>query len=274
MRNLFLSICLIVCFAAIAVAETPVPVQRAWKVDGVERLAMVYVPTAAKTEKSPLIFAFHGHGGNMRYSVRKFSYHTIWPEAIVVYMQGLPTPGALTDPQGLRNGWQSSAGTQGDRDLKFFDAVLTSLKQEVKVDEKRIFATGHSNGGSFTYLLWEERGDTFAAVAPCAAIAARSQAKLKPKPVLHFAGEKDPLVRYAWQQRTMDALKRLNGCDPEGKEWAKTGTTTCTVYSSKSGPPVITAIYPGEHALPEEASALIVKFFKEQGVTKSVAAKD
>ena len=273
MRSLLVGLVVALCFAVPASAETPVPVQRSWKVDGGERLALIYIPTAARTEKSPLIFAFHGHGGNMHYAARKFNYHTLWPEAIVVYMQGLPTPGALTDPQGLRNGWQSAAGTQGDRDLKFFDAVLASLQHEVKVDDKRIFATGHSNGGAFTYLLWAERGDTFAAVAPCAAIAARSQPKLKPKPVMHVAGENDPLVRYAWQQRTMDALKKLNGCDATGKEWAKSGSTTCTVYSSKSGPPVVTAIYPGAHNLPDEASALIVKFFKEQGAKKPIDSK-
>jgi len=31
---------------------------------------------------------------------RKFSYHTLWPEALVVYPQGLPTAGKLTDPRG------------------------------------------------------------------------------------------------------------------------------------------------------------------------------
>ena len=39
--------------------------------------------------------------------------------------------------------------------------MLKSLKQDYKVDEKRIFSTGHSNGGGFTYLLWSERPDVF-----------------------------------------------------------------------------------------------------------------
>ena len=52
--------------------------------------------------------------------------------------------------------------------------MLTTLKKDYRVDEKRIYATGHSNGGGFTYLLWAARGDVFAAVAPCAAAAPRS----------------------------------------------------------------------------------------------------
>ncbi|MEI9864297.1 MAG: hypothetical protein WDN00_07025 [Limisphaerales bacterium] len=45
--------------------------------------------------------------------------------------------------------------------MKFFDAVLARLKQDYKVDAKRIYCTGHSNGGGFTYLLWLARGDVF-----------------------------------------------------------------------------------------------------------------
>ena len=125
-----------------------------WKVDGVAREALVYAPATAKTDPSPVVFAFHGHGGTMKYAANKFAYHKHWPEAIVVYMQGLNTPGALTDPEGKLPGWQKTFGDQGDRDLKFFDAVLATLKKDYKVDEKRIYATGHSNGGGFTYLLW------------------------------------------------------------------------------------------------------------------------
>ena len=232
--------------------------RREWKVDGAVREALVYVPLRAKTEATPVIFAFHGHSGTMDHAARTFGYHTLWPEALVVYMQGLNTPGILTDPEGKKPGWQSRIGDQGDRDLKFFDTVLTDLKQDYRVDEKRVYATGHSNGGGFTYLLWAARGDRFAAFAPSAAPAAKNLALLKPKPVLHVAGEKDPLVKFVWQQQTMNALRNLNGCGA-GKPWAK----DCTLYESKLGTPVVTFIHPGTHKFPEVAPALIVKFFKE-----------
>lgn len=255
-------ICL--CLAALLIASTaraaePL-IHRQWTVDGVVREALVYVPPSAQTNAAPVIFAFHGHGGSMQNAARLFSFHTRWPEAIVVYPQGLNTPGRLTDLEGKKPGWQSGAGDQGDRDLKFFDIVLASLQHDFKVDAKRLYATGHSNGGGFTYLLWAKRGERFAAVAPSAAVAPKSMPKLKPKPVLHVAGEKDTLVKYEWQRQTMDALRKLNQCS-EGQPWM--GENGCTLYPSKLDAPVVTFIHPGTHQFPANAPDLIVKFFKE-----------
>ena len=232
--------------------------RREWTVDGVVREALVYVPPKAKTEATPVIFAFHGHGGSMNNAARTFGYHTLWPEAMVIYPQGLKTPGMLTDPDGKQPGWQSRSGDQDDRDLKFFDAVLADLEPEYHVDKKRMYATGHSNGGSFTYLLWAARGDRFAAFAPSGAPAGRNLAWLKPKPVLHVAGRNDPLVKFAWQEQTINALRKLNQCGA-GEPWGK----DCTRYESKVAAPVVAFIHPGTHRFPEAAPALIVKFFQE-----------
>jgi len=257
--------------AAAPVQQAAKPVQKRleWSVDGVKREAIVVIPptpapAAATTAPTPVIFGFHGHGGNARYSVRTFAYQTHWPEAICVYMQGLPTPG-MTDPKGLKNGWQKTVGDQEDRDLKFFDAVLATLRKDYKIDEQRIYAAGHSNGGAFTYLLWAARGEIFAAVAPAAA-GMRTYRDLKPKPAMHIAGEQDTLVPFAFQKRAMAEVRKINGCEAEGKEWAK----GCTLYKSKGGTPFVSMICPGDHTFPAEAPELIVKFFKEQ--VKSAAA--
>ncbi len=247
---------------AIAFAADPLA-EKEWTIDGIARKALVHIPDSARTSPSPVVFAFHGHGGTMAHAARTFSYHTHWPQAIVVYMQGLNTPGKLTDPEGKRPGWQSGSGDQEDRDLKFFDAVFASLKSDFKVDESRVYATGHSNGGSFTYLLWATRGDLFAAVAPSASIPGKESRNLKPKPVLHVAGQNDPLVKWDWQKRTMDAVRQLNGCDAEGAEWEKAGELAGTVYPSKTGTPFVSLISPGGHVFPTEAPRLITKFFKE-----------
>lgn len=235
-------------------------VRREWTVDGVKREALLYVPTSAKSKAAPVIFGFHGHGGNMNNAARQYHFQALWPEAMVIYPQGLNTVGKLTDPEGKKPGWQSTPGDQNDRDLRFFDAMLASLKQDYKVDEKHLFSSGHSNGGGFTYLLWATRGDKFAAMAPSAAVGTYFDL-LKPKPVLHIAGENDPLVKFAWQKLMMDKVREINQCT-EGKPWEL--DKNCTFYPSKAGTPVITAIHPGTHNYPKEAPEVIVKFFKSQ----------
>jgi polyhydroxybutyrate depolymerase len=231
------------------------------KIEDTARTALVYAPAAAKEKAVPVVFVFHGHGGSMLNAARSFAMHRHWPEAIAVYPQGLPTPGKLTDPEGKRAGWQSAAGVQGDRDFKFFDALLTKLKTNYKVDEKRLYCTGHSNGGQFTYLLWAERGDQFAAFAPSAAVMNRPR-ELKPKPAMHLAGEKDELVKYRWQTAMMQAVRRRNGCDATGAAWGEHST----LYASKAGTPVVTYIHPGGHEFPREAVPQMVKFFRQHSL--------
>jgi polyhydroxybutyrate depolymerase len=238
--------------------ENPTP--RTWTVDGVTREALVYAPSKPSSGKVPLVFDFHGHGGTARHAARTHHIHETWPEALVVYMQGLNTPGKLTDPEGKRSGWQAGPGDQKDRDLKFFDAVLESMKKDHSVDETRIYATGHSNGGAFSYLLWAKRGDTFAAFAPVAAPAGRYFTDAKPKPLFHIGSEKDPIVPFALQRRTLEYVKKLNDCADKGEEWAK----GCLRYPSKKGTPVVIYLHNEGHKYPEATPALIVKFFQEQ----------
>ncbi|MES2594082.1 MAG: prolyl oligopeptidase family serine peptidase [Verrucomicrobiota bacterium] len=242
-----------------------------WQVDGAIREGILHIPASAHSFPAPVVFAWHGHGGSMRQAANSFGYHQIWPEAICVYLQGLNTPGRLTDPEGKKPGWQHRVGDQGDRDLKLFDAVLANLKKDYKIDENRIYSAGHSNGGGFTYLLWQARGEVFAAMAPSAAfMGMRETTSLLPKPVLHVAGETDPLVKYEWQKALIDALKTNNQCG-EGRPWSD--SKLCTEYSSKTGNPVVTCIHPGAHGFLKEAPALIVKFFKEHPKATKPAVK-
>lgn len=239
----------------VAAAETLA--RRTWNVDGVAREGLVYVPANAATQPVPLVFAFHGHGGSMRQASRSFDLHTLWPQAMVVYLQGLNTPGRLTDPEGRKAGWQHDRGDQGDRDLKFFDAVLADLRQAYRIDARRVYAMGHSNGGIFTYLLWATRGDVLAAVAPSGAAAPRLLRLLKPKPVLHVAGEADPLVKYDWQRRTLDAVLKLNQTGA-GVPWSHGGK----LHHSKLGAPVVDWTHPGGHEFPAAARGAIVLFLQ------------
>ena len=225
-----------------------------WQVDGETREAIVYVPASPEGERVPLVLSFHGYGDNMQ-NFQYTNVHVAWPDAIVVYFQGLERRGGLP-------GWQVERGG-GDRDLKLVDVALGSLRETYNVDDDRIYATGFSNGGMFTYLLWAERPDVFAAYAP---VAARLRPSVRPEhsgPVFHVAGERDRVVRFADQEAAIAVAIDVNSVE---------ATTSCgagcTVHGADTAAPVMTWIHPGAHVYPRGTSQRIVSFFREHSRTR------
>lgn len=250
------------CLAAICVASTiraaePTPTK--WTVDGVEREALVYLPSTASKSKPPVILAFHGHGGNMHFAALGMAFQNSWPEAIVVYPQGLPTPGIVMDFEGNKPGWQNQPGQQGNRDLKFVDAILKMLREKYSIDESRIYATGFSNGGLFSYLLLSQRPNVFAAFAPGGAVLLPQLSLTQARPVFHYGGQSDRLAKFAKQQATIEQLRKFNGCADQGQSCGN----QCIIYNSTKGAPVATFIHPGGHFYPPAVTSLIVTFFQE-----------
>lgn len=232
----------------------PVSHVESYRVDGLTREALVFEGngTAPKTERA-LVLAFHGHGGTMRSAARAFAAETFWPEATVVYPQGLSAKG-IRDPEGKSSGWLRDG--EGDRDLKFVDAILARAAKGT--DPRRVYAMGHSNGGNFTYVLWARRGDRFAAYGPSGSPAGRLLPDLRPAPAFLTAGEGDPLVRFRFQKRTHDAILALNGADLT----KKITDGLVTTYPSTTGPETGTYIHPGGHEYPRGAAEATIAFFR------------
>jgi polyhydroxybutyrate depolymerase len=204
---------------------------------------------------------FHGHGGTAAHAARTFAVHPQWPEAVVIYAPGLPTPGRMSDPEGRRPGWQHAPGGESDRDLKFVDAMLDWAKARYRIDPARVYATGHSNGGTFTYVLWTARASVFAAFAPSASVFRKELiASARPKPALILLGEKDDLVPVGAQRLSLSAVLQLNRASRTGEPWS---ARYATVYPSSVGASTVAYVHPGDHTLPVDAGQLIAKFFKE-----------
>lgn len=201
-------------------------------VGGEMRQAFVFAPSPPPAgAKLPVVLAFHGRGDN----IRDFQYvnlHVAWRDAVVVYVQAL-------DRDGL-SGWQTERGQDGDRDLQLVDAALAALRKKYPVDDDRIYATGFSNGAGFTYLLWAERPDVFAAFAVVAGRLRPSVRLTQPRPLLAVGGERDPQISIGDQRAAIRAAMAANGDRAE----------------------VVTWIHAGGHSYPRGTSERIAGFFQ------------
>ncbi|HZP65040.1 MAG TPA: prolyl oligopeptidase family serine peptidase [Rudaea sp.] len=236
-----------------------VPQRMTFDVGSTEREALVFSPAAGGAdEKHPLVFAFHGHGGNMRGFAQAAELQSHWPQAIVVYPQGLPTPSRI-DAEGTKPGWQARAGEQADRDLKFVDAMLASLRKQYRVDDQHVFATGFSNGAFFSMLLWLERSNDFAGFAVVGGGLHAGMTLPVPKPVLHIAGETDPLVTPSIARFAIAEEQRADAAPDPGENCG----AGCTLFHGKAD--VKTVWHPGGHIYPPQAAELTVEFFRTSG---------
>jgi polyhydroxybutyrate depolymerase len=243
---------LLVLYGSAASAEV-----MTWNVDGVTREAIVFAPAASPAGgKNPLVLSFHGRGDDAQ-NFQHTDLHRAFPYAIVVYFQGLATRDRLA-------GWQVERGENNDRDLKLVDAALASLRKKYNVDDDRIYATGFSNGAMFTYLIWAERPEVFAAYAPVAGRLRPSVQPKQPRPLFHVAGQRDPQVTFADQKAAMTIAIGVNGV---GDKTARCGDG-CTLYGAGTSAPVMTWIHDGGHVYPRDTSQRIASFFRDHSRTR------
>jgi len=225
-----------------------------WTVDGVDRKAYVF-KSSVTNKPTPIVFCWHGFTGGGRQAAIGYRVHESWPEATVVYPQGLEVH--LLGKSGP--GWQIAPNAQGDRDLKFFDAMLAKMKTDYNADSKRIYTCGMSNGAIFSYVLLSQRGSIFAAAAPVAGIAPRAFKGAPAVPILITHGTKDPLLPFTGAERSRDMAIANNGVGQTQKEWAP-GYMQYT--PAPKGNDVIWHTHDGGHEWPAGTTDNIVKFFK------------
>ena len=145
-----------------------------------------------------------------------------------------------------------------NRDLKFFDAMLATMRQTYTVDDQRIYSTGFSNGAAFSYLLWAERGKVLAAFGIVAGAIWPPTQLTEPRAVLVIAGQTDQVIPISLQQQAIEAARQVDSATGPGQPCGP----ICILYPSTTNTPVVTRIHPGGHIYPPWAPPAIVEFFK------------
>lgn len=170
----------------------------ALQVNQSERTYSMYVPPSLVGEgKRPVVIAFHGGGMNSESMERLGGLNETADKHrfVVVYPDG---SGRLKKVRTWNSGpHKSYAQEKGIDDVAFISALIDKLVQEDKIDPRRVFLTGVSNGGMMAYRLAAEIPEKIAAVASVAGTLNIEPGLLKhPMPVMHIHGTKDEFVPY------------------------------------------------------------------------------
>ncbi len=144
----------------------------------------------------------------------------------------------------------------------FFDALLEYIQKVKNIDQNRIYIMGHSNGGLFTYELWNARPEKITAICIISAVVpfVNDRQNLTPVSAVFVAGRKDRLVKFDWQKESFEFVKKLNKCELYGCK----RNQKVTLYKSDIGCDVETYISNGGHSIPSGSIPFIMDFFKNR----------
>ncbi|MBB4689622.1 alpha/beta hydrolase family esterase [Amycolatopsis jiangsuensis] len=182
-------------------------------------------PGYTSDQPLPLILAFHGANGG---PADLEDYTGLdKANALVVYPEGRRYDGEhRTWPPGDR--FPSAADR--DRDLDYVKALVAETESTLCVDTSKIYATGKSAGGGFTYLLACKAPDLVSAIAPVAGAFYRPGSEHHgvrdcgsgPRRILEFHGDDDSVIDYAGTDRSRP-IRTTAGEDNEGwiDEWVR-----------------------------------------------------
>ncbi|MCY1033506.1 alpha/beta hydrolase-fold protein [Corallococcus sp. BB11-1] len=246
--------------------------------DGRTRAYRVHVPTGYDaTKPTPVVFSFHGFGSNEVEQEALSAFSTLGDTEgfISVYPRGLNFPEIFGQGEPDSRGWNGVACCGPSQvanvdDVGFVDALLADLDTRVCTDPRRVFASGFSNGGFFSYRLACERAQRFAAIAPVAGMQGLADcAPSRPVPVLHFHGSDDPTILYGGGNNipagrpypsAAESVRRFaerNGCTGPDQQTYQQGNATCvaaTGCTPESASAVLCTVLGGKHSWPGQTA--------------------
>jgi polyhydroxybutyrate depolymerase len=221
-------------------------------VAGLKRYFVVRLPsTYDGRTAAPVVFAFHPFGMNAPYMQGRAPIGRAWPEAIAVYPEG-----SARDSNNITPSWQGRPGELGDKDLKFFDAMLAWLDTNACPDRARVFVLGYSNGAQFSNTLACERRSSLAG----AAIAAGrlNCAPSAAAPLIWSHGLADRTASYSVAVEAIKTWATRNGCAAP----PKAGTPGCFVGESCAAAPLTFCTHTGGHEYDLQFTRTAIDFFK------------
>ena len=86
----------------------------------------------------------------------------------------------------------------GDKDTKWVVQIIEQMVKEYDIDQKRVYLSGFSMGGMFTYHAMSKIADKIAAFAPTSGTNVMGASKaMRPVPIIHPHGTSDDVLNYS-----------------------------------------------------------------------------
>lgn len=219
-------------------------------VGGLNREYIIDVPDNYDADNPyRLVFAWHWRGGSAD-NVANDDYYGLGglanDSAIFVAPDRIPSD----------DGWPNTDG----RDMDFLRAMLDAFKNELCIDEDRIFSLGWSYGGMMSFAVGREMADTFRAIAPASgALWTPYNDSGLPMAAWITHGTNDSVVGYASGEEARDLYVQANSCSNTTVASQPSG---CVEYQGcESGHPVVWCSFDGGHHTPSYYASAVWQFF-------------
>lgn len=191
------------CLLGLAIASMSAdPTWEDVKVNGSTRKMLVHIPENMPA-KAPLVISCHGMNQDPNYQCYTNSKWTAVADTAKF---------AMVFPQGNGNSWDIG----GEGDIKFMRALIEHMKEKYDINPCRVYLSGFSMGGMFTYHCANNAPELFAAFVPVSGYpmwdkTAKSEI---PVPILHVHGTGDDVCVFSGVQPTLDNWIKRNECNP------------------------------------------------------------
>ena len=185
--------------------ETGFVEERVIEHEGLERSFLIYVPKNIK-ENAPLVVAIHGYTSSAKTLMGYSGINQIADKEgfLVAYPQGTKDS---RDNNFFNVGYEFHSDSKVN-DVNFIREIVLNLTKDYKLNSKRVFATGMSNGGDMSYLLACTSSDLFTAVAPVAGVMMKDTLENcnpeKKIPIFEIHGTKDSISKFEGDMNNED----------------------------------------------------------------------
>jgi poly(3-hydroxybutyrate) depolymerase len=174
--------------------------QESLRVDNYVRQYKSYVPQDLGA-KRPLLISCHGMNQDAAYQMNMLDIASVADTAKFV----------TVFPEGIGKSWD----IEGDRDTHFVLALIDEMAKKYDIDTTRVYLSGFSMGGMFTYHAMNKIADRIAAFAPISGYpmwGTTALESVRPIPIIHTHGTKDDVVTYSNVKSSLEVWIKHNNC--------------------------------------------------------------